>query len=71
MRNTMRAAVVREFGKPLTIEEMPIPTPGAGEVLIKKMSTQLYEYACHEANYALENTLRGARVAEAEAAKEK
>jgi hypothetical protein len=41
----------------------------SGEVPIKKIQGQLYEYACHEANYGLENTLRGARVAEAEAAK--
>jgi hypothetical protein len=40
--------------------------PWSGEVLIKKMSGQLYEYACHEANYGLANTLRGARLAEAE-----
>ena len=32
-------------------------------------SGQLYEYACHEANYALVNVLRGARLAEAAAAK--
>jgi propanol-preferring alcohol dehydrogenase len=30
MAKTMKAAVVREFGKPLVIEEMPIPEPGAG-----------------------------------------
>ena len=29
---------------------------------------ELYEYACHEGNYALPNTLRGARVAEKKAA---
>jgi hypothetical protein len=40
--------------------------PWSGELLIKKMSGQLYEYACHEANYGLANTLRGARLAEAE-----
>ncbi len=45
--------------------------PWSGEVPIKKMSGQLYEYACHEANYGLANTLRGARVAEAEAAAKK
>jgi propanol-preferring alcohol dehydrogenase len=28
MAKTMQAAVVRAFGKPLTIEEVPIPTPG-------------------------------------------
>ena len=43
--------------------------PWSGEVLIKKMKGQLYEYACHEANYGLENTLRGARVADEAAAK--
>ncbi|MSV34672.1 MAG: hypothetical protein EXQ47_03625 [Bryobacterales bacterium] len=41
----------------------------SGELPITKIDGQLYEYACHEANYGLENTLRGARVAEAEAAK--
>jgi len=41
----------------------------SGEVPIKKIQGQLYEYACHEANYGLANTLRGARVAEEAAAK--
>jgi D-arabinose 1-dehydrogenase-like Zn-dependent alcohol dehydrogenase len=27
MAKMMKAAVVRTFGKPLTIEEVPIPTP--------------------------------------------
>jgi alcohol dehydrogenase, propanol-preferring len=35
MKRTMKAAVVREFGKPLEIEEVPIPQPSAGQVLIK------------------------------------
>ena len=35
MAEMMRAAVVHEFGKPLTIEELPIPRPGTGEVLVK------------------------------------
>lgn len=43
--------------------------PWSGELPITKMQGQLYEYACHEANYGLVNTLRGARVAEQEAAK--
>ncbi|HMD02537.1 MAG TPA: alcohol dehydrogenase catalytic domain-containing protein, partial [Candidatus Baltobacteraceae bacterium] len=30
----MTAAVVREFGKPLVIEERPIPVPGPGEILV-------------------------------------
>ena len=52
-----------------TVEDPGMWTkPWSGEVPIKRMSGQLYEYACHEANYGLANTLRGARVAEAEAA---
>jgi hypothetical protein len=43
--------------------------PWSGEVPIMRINGQLYEYACNEANYGLENTLRGARVADAEAAK--
>ena len=30
---------------------------------------RIYEYACHEGNYALENILRGARAADAAAGK--
>ena len=33
-------------------------------VPMTKVAGQLYEYACHEGNYGLQNTLRGARVAE-------
>ncbi|WP_448044530.1 alcohol dehydrogenase AdhP [Bradyrhizobium liaoningense] len=32
---TMKAAIVRQFGKPLVIEEVPVPQPGPGEVLVK------------------------------------
>jgi propanol-preferring alcohol dehydrogenase len=35
MAMTMKAAVVRAFGAPLTIEDVPIPTPKPGEVLVK------------------------------------
>ena len=35
MNSTMKAAVVREFGKPLVIEEVSVPRPGAGEVLVR------------------------------------
>jgi propanol-preferring alcohol dehydrogenase len=34
-KKTMKAAVVREFGKPLAIEEVEVPRPGAGQVLVK------------------------------------
>jgi hypothetical protein len=53
-----------------TVEDPGMWTkPWSGELPITKIGGQLYEYACHEANYPLANTLRGARVAEAEAAK--
>jgi hypothetical protein len=32
---TMKAAVVRNFGSPLAIEDVPVPKPGPGEVLVK------------------------------------
>ena len=53
-----------------TVEDPGMWTkPWSGELPITKIQGQLYEYACHEANYGLMNTLRGARVTEAEAAK--
>ncbi len=30
MQKTMKAAIVEKFGEPLTIRELPLPTPGAG-----------------------------------------
>lgn len=35
MNKTMKAAVVRAFGQPLVIEEVTVPRPGAGEILVK------------------------------------
>jgi propanol-preferring alcohol dehydrogenase len=35
MARKMKAAVVKEFGAPLVIEEVPVPTPGPGQVLVK------------------------------------
>ncbi|WJF90021.1 alcohol dehydrogenase AdhP [Paraburkholderia bonniea] len=35
MNPTMKAAVVREFGQPLTIEEVAVPRPAAGDLLVK------------------------------------
>ena len=45
--------------------------PWSGELPITRIKGELYEYACNEGNYGLENTLRGARVAEEQAAKAK
>ncbi len=50
MAMTMKAAVVREFGKPLTIEEVPIPTPRAGEVLVKIRATGVCHTDLHAAD---------------------
>src|SRR5437667_3103812 len=50
MAKTMKAAVVRGFGKPLGIEDVPIPTPGPGEVLVKIMSTGVCHTDIHAAH---------------------
>ena len=41
----------------------------SGEYSFKPAKGQIYEYACHEGNYAMEGILRGARLAEQAAAK--
>jgi hypothetical protein len=43
--------------------------PWTGEYVWPATDEHIYEYACHEANYALENILRGARLREKEAGK--
>lgn len=50
MRKTMRAAVVHAFGSPMTIEEVPIPSPGPGEVLVKIMATGVCHTDVHAAD---------------------
>jgi hypothetical protein len=48
-----------------TVEDPTIYTQAwGGEIPIKKLHDNLYEYACQEGNYALENVLRGARYQE-------
>lgn len=34
MAKTMKAAVVRAFGEPLEIDELPVPEPGTGQVVV-------------------------------------
>lgn len=46
----MKAAVARGFGQPLTIEEVPVPTPGPGEVLVKIEATGV----CHTDLHAVD-----------------
>ncbi len=47
---TMKAAVVREFGQPMAIDELPIPTPKSGEVLVKMMATGVCHTDLHAAD---------------------
>jgi propanol-preferring alcohol dehydrogenase len=35
MAHKMHAAVVEQFGKPLTLREWDVPSPGAGQILVK------------------------------------
>ncbi len=42
--------------------------PWKGELTMSRSSGPIYEYACHEGNYALPNLLRGYRVSERQAA---
>ncbi|TPP10013.1 alcohol dehydrogenase AdhP [Rhizobium glycinendophyticum] len=50
MASMMKAAVVREFGKPLVIEEMVIPEPGPGQILVKYEATGVCHTDLHAAN---------------------
>jgi hypothetical protein len=49
----------------LVEDPIMLTAPVAGEVPFNRLDGQVYEYACHEANYALDNILRGARAQEA------
>jgi propanol-preferring alcohol dehydrogenase len=40
---TMKAAVVETFRQPLAVQEVPIPTPGAGQVLVEIFASSV----CH------------------------
>lgn len=46
---TMKAAVEHAFGRPLEIEQVPIPTPGRGEVLVKIVATGVCHTDLHAA----------------------
>jgi alcohol dehydrogenase, propanol-preferring len=47
---TMKAAVVREFGQPLTIEERPVPMPGPGELLVEVIACGVCHTDLHAAS---------------------
>ncbi len=50
MDKTMKAAVVRAFGQPLAIEEVPVPRPASGEILVKVQACGV----CHTDLHAAE-----------------
>ena len=50
MATSMKAAVVREFGKPLVIEDVPIPEVPDGQVLVKVMASGVCHTDLHAAN---------------------
>jgi propanol-preferring alcohol dehydrogenase len=50
MGKTMKAAVVHVFGQPLAIEEMPVPTPGPGQVLVRIVASGVCHTDLHAAD---------------------
>ena len=67
-------AVVKEWFTRVADQELlyrfEVNDPGAysdkwvGELTLRATAGPIYEYACHEANYAMRGILRGARLAE-------
>ncbi len=49
MTKLMKAAVVRELGKPLVITEVPVPEPGHGQVLVRIAATGVCHTDLHAA----------------------
>jgi propanol-preferring alcohol dehydrogenase len=50
MTRTMKAAVVRELGKPLAIEEVPIPQPNDNQILVRIAATGICHTDLHAAH---------------------
>ncbi|WP_250441770.1 alcohol dehydrogenase AdhP [Caballeronia sp. AZ1_KS37] len=50
MTNLMKAAVVRAFGEPLSIDEVPVPTPHRGEILVKIAASGVCHTDVHAAD---------------------
>jgi propanol-preferring alcohol dehydrogenase len=47
---TMKAAVVEQFGKPLTIREVPVPKPGLRQALVEIIATGVCHTDLHAAD---------------------
>lgn len=50
MDKTMKAAVVRAFGQPLTIEEVEVPRPGRDQILVKVAASGVCHTDLHAAH---------------------
>ncbi|HEY6406959.1 MAG TPA: alcohol dehydrogenase AdhP [Ktedonobacteraceae bacterium] len=50
MTKMMKAAVVHTFGQPLVIEDVPVPTPGPGEVLVRVIASGVCHTDLHAAH---------------------
>lgn len=50
MTRTMQAAFVEQFGQPLALREVPIPTPGPGQILVKTEACGVCHTDLHAAN---------------------
>ena len=50
MARSMKAAVVREFKKPLSIDEVPVPEVGPGQILVKIMASGVCHTDLHAAD---------------------
>jgi len=46
---TMRAAVVHHFNEPLTLEDVPVPRPGPGQILVRIVSSGVCHTDLHAA----------------------
>lgn len=49
-KKTMKAAVVEKFGDPLVVREVPIPTPGPGQVLVEIVASGVCHTDLHAAD---------------------
>ncbi len=50
MAHSMKAAVVHTFRQPLAIEEVPVPTPGPGQILVKVVASGVCHTDLHAAD---------------------
>ena len=50
MTRTMKAAVVRAFKEPLVIQEVPVPAPGPGQILVKIAASGVCHTDLHAAD---------------------